>query len=109
MRRQLKIQHYALHLEIPFDFPSERRLITLLNPPAKNAAKMAAFQLSELLFFLLVFALLICNAAAGLASGLARGLALTAAAVLCAFAQVLGFQSLDLHIGYLPIKIFSIV
>ena len=44
----------------------------------------------------LVFALLVCNAAAGLASGLARSLAFAAAAVLCAFAQVTGFQSLDM-------------
>jgi len=43
-----------------------------------------------------VFALLVCNAAAGLASGLARSLAFAAAAVLCAFAQVTGFQSLDM-------------
>ena len=67
---------------------------------------MAAFQC---ITSLLILALLVSNAAAGLASRLAGGLALAAAAVLCALAQVLGFQSLDLHIGYLPIKIFSIV
>ena len=55
---------------------------------------MAAFWFAQLLAF--VFALLICNAAAGLASGLARGLAFAAAAVLSAFAQVTGFQSLDM-------------
>ena len=42
-----------------------------------------------------VFALLVGNAAAGLASGLARGLAFAAAAVLSAFAQVTGFDRLD--------------
>jgi hypothetical protein len=49
-----------------------------------------------------VFALLVSDAAAGLASGLARGLAFAAAAVLCAFAQVTGSDSLDvLHVGIL--------
>ena len=42
-----------------------------------------------------VFALLICNAARGLAGRLAGSLAFAAAAVLCAFAKVTGFQSLD--------------
>ena len=55
---------------------------------------------------LLVFALLVSNTAAGLASRLAGGLALTAAAVLSAVAQVLGFQSLDLHSYSLRIKYF---
>ena len=49
-----------------------------------------------------VFALLICDAAAGLASGLARGLAFAAAAVLSAFAQVTGSDSLDVfHVNIL--------
>ena len=45
---------------------------------------------------LLVLALLVCDTAAGLASGLARGLALAAAAVLCAFAQIAGFDGLNM-------------
>ena len=60
-------------------------------PPIK-----AAFRRNRVLL-LLVFALLVGNAAAGLASGLARGLAFAAAAVLGAGAEVLGFQSLNLH------------
>ena len=43
-----------------------------------------------------MLALLICNAAAGLASRLARGLALTAAAVLCALAEVASLDGLDM-------------
>ena len=54
------------------------------------------------LFVLLVLALLICDTAAGLASRLAGSLALAATAVLCAFAQVLGIQSLDCHIDNPP-------
>ena len=46
---------------------------------------------------LIVLALLVGDAAAGLASGLARGLALTAATLQGAFAEVLGFQSLNFH------------
>ena len=64
-------------------------------PPARRH-----FNFGKLLA--LVFALLICNAAAGLASGLARGLAFAAAAVLCAFAQVTGFQSLDMFHDFNP-------
>ena len=60
------------------------------------AAAQAAFGRVKCVL-LLVFALLVGNAAAGLASGLARGLAFTAAAVLGAGAEVLGFQSLNLH------------
>ena len=46
------------------------------------------------------FALLVSNAAAGLAGRLAGSLAFAAAAVLGAFTQVTGFQSLDvLHIS----------
>ena len=75
----------------------------------KNAAFRRHFCALKL-SLLLILALLIGNAAAGLAGRLAGGLALAAAAVLCALAQVLGFQSLDLHIGYLPIKnIFCIL
>ena len=48
----------------------------------------------------LLFALLVSDAAAGLASGLARGLAFAAAAVLGAFAEIAGAESLDmLHFG----------
>ena len=60
----------------------------------KNAAE-AAFCSVQLLAFLGAFALLVCDAAAGLACGLAGSLALTAAAVLCAVAQVAGLDSLD--------------
>ena len=53
-----------------------------------------------LFILLLAFALLIRNAAARFASGLAGSLALTATAVLCALAQVFGFQSLNTsHFG----------
>ena len=45
---------------------------------------------------LLVLAGLVGDAAAGLASGLARGLALAAAAVLCALAQIAGFDGLNM-------------
>jgi len=55
---------------------------------------------------LLVLALLVGNAAAGLAGRLAGGLALAAATILSALAQVLGFQSLDLHSRFLRIKDF---
>ena len=51
----------------------------------------------------LALALLVGNAAAGLASGLAGSLALAAAAVLGAFAQVTGFDGLNmLHSDCLP-------
>ena len=43
-----------------------------------------------------VLALLVSDTAAGLASRLARGLAFAAATVLCAFAQVASFDSLDM-------------
>ena len=59
----------------------------------------AAFFISLLLC---LFALLICDAAAGLASGLARGLALTAAAVLCAVAEITGFDGLDMFHDSVP-------
>ena len=48
------------------------------------------------LVLLCVLALLICNTAAGLASRLAGSLALAASAVLCALAEVLGVQSLNM-------------
>ena len=43
-----------------------------------------------------VLALLVGNAAAGLASGLAGGLALAATTVLCALAEILRIQSLNM-------------
>jgi hypothetical protein len=50
-----------------------------------------------------IFALLVGHAAAGLASRLTGSLALTAAAVLCTFAQIAGFESLDsFHDSFLP-------
>jgi hypothetical protein len=53
-----------------------------------------------LFILLFAFALLIGNAAAGFASRLAGSLALTAAAVLCAFAQILSIQRLNTsHFG----------
>jgi hypothetical protein len=54
----------------------------------------AAFQYRQC-SCLLVLALLVGNTTAGLAGRLARGLALTAAAVLGAVAQILGFDGLD--------------
>ena len=63
----------------------------------------------QLLAFLGALALLVGNAAAGLAGGLAGGLAFAAATVLGAFAQVTGFDGLDmLHGFHLPhsIKLF---
>ena len=54
------------------------------------------------LLALFVLAALICNAAAGLAGGLAGSLALAAAAVLRAFAQIAGVQSLNVFHGKAP-------
>jgi hypothetical protein len=51
---------------------------------------------SERKLFLCVLALLVSNTAAGFASRLARGLAFAATAVLCAFAKVASFDSLDM-------------
>ena len=68
----------------------------------KNAAGTAAFFYLDKL--VLVFALLICNAAAGLASRLAGGLALAATAVLCALAEVLRIQSLNMFHNRMPPK-----
>ena len=45
---------------------------------------------------LIVLALLVSDTAAGLASRLARGLAFAATAVLCAFAKVASFNSLNM-------------
>ena len=60
-------------------------------------------------FLLLILALLIGNAAAGLAGRLARSLALTAAAVLCAFAQIAGFNSQNVfHDGTSIKRLFKI-
>ena len=56
---------------------------------------MTAFYGNPLL--LLALALLVSDTAAGLASGLAGSLALAAATVLCALAEILGFQGLDHH------------
>jgi len=55
------------------------------------------------MFYLLaffVFALLVCDTAAGLACGLARSLALTAAALLCALAEVAGLYSFNMSHGF---------
>ena len=53
----------------------------------------------------LVLAGLIGNSAAGLAGGLAGGLALTATTVLCALAEIPGFQRLDsLHNTVSPFR-----
>ena len=75
--------------------------------PQKMPPK-AAFLL--ILFLSLVFALLIGDSAAGLTGGLARSLALTATALLCTFAKILGFQSLNVfHNQFLRWIIFIIV
>ena len=62
----------------------------------------AAFGGMKLLALLGVFTLLVCDAAAGLASGLAGGLAFAAAAVLCAVAQITGFDGLDMFHVFSP-------
>ena len=54
------------------------------------------FNSIKLLAFLFALALLVSDAAAGLASRLAGSLALTASAVLCTLAKVLGLDSLDM-------------
>ena len=60
------------------------------------------------ILFLVVLALLISDAAAGLAGRLARGLAFAATAVLCAFAKVTSFNSLNmLHDGKPPSNEFT--
>ena len=56
----------------------------------------------QLLALLGVLTFLVCNAAAGLASRLAGGLALAAAAVLCAVAQITGFDGLDMFHVFSP-------
>ena len=61
----------------------------------KTAENQAATAPSAMKLFL-VLASLVCNTAAGLASRLARGLALTATAVLCACAKILGLNGLDM-------------
>ena len=59
-------------------------------------------------FLLGAFALLICDTATGLASRLTGGLAFAATAVLCAFAEILGIQSLYTHDFIPPLNfIFS--
>ena len=58
--------------------------------------EQATFSILQLFAFLFAFALLICNTAAGLASRLAGSLALAASAVLCALAEILGVQSLNM-------------
>ena len=71
----------------------------------KNAAQKGGIrsekELLVFVFLLGVFTLLICDTAAGLASGLARGLAFAATAVLCAFAEILGIESLYTHDKFL--------
>ena len=58
---------------------------------------------NQLLAFLGVFTLLVCDTAAGLACRLAGSLAFAAAAVLGAFAQIAGFDGLDMfHYICLP-------
>ena len=65
----------------------------------------AAFYYLQLLAFL-AFTLLVSNTAAGLASGLAGSLAFAAAAVLSAFAQITGFDGLNMFHGVTSIKVF---
>ena len=57
--------------------------------------KPAAFRYVQLL----LLALLIGDTAAGLASGLAGSLAFAATAILCAFAQITGFDGLNVFHG----------
>ena len=65
-------------------------------------------QLQKLLAFLLAFALLVGDTAAGLASGLAGSLAFAAAAVLGAFAQVPGFDGLNMFHGMASLICFNL-
>ena len=60
-----------------------------------------------ILFVFGVFALLICNTAGGLASGLAGCLAFAAAALYSAFAEVTGFDSLDMYHDESPFMKYS--
>ena len=77
----------------------------LRNPESVLCKNAARFRRHFRLLFavLLVFALLVCDAAARFAGGLAGSLAFAAAALLGAFAKVLGFQCLNgLHKLYPP-------
>jgi hypothetical protein len=65
-------------------------------PPERGGIR-SEIGLLAFLFLLGAFALLISDTAAGLASGLTRGLAFAATAVLCAFAEILGLESLYTH------------
>jgi hypothetical protein len=62
----------------------------------KMPPESAAFRNLQLLALLCAFALLIGNTAAGFASGLTGSLAFTTAAVLSAFTQIAGFNSLNM-------------
>ena len=74
----------------------------MVPPDYSGGIFMVEGKLLALLALLGALALLVGNTAAGLASGLAGSLALTAAALLCALAEIAGFNSLDvLHDGYL--------
>ena len=60
---------------------------------------LASGKAKLLALLLLALALLVSDTAAGLASGLAGSLALAATAVLCAFAQITSFDSLNVFHG----------
>ena len=62
---------------------------------AKNRQRSYTATVKLLAFLLTALALLVCDTAAGLASGLAGGLAFAATAVLSAFAEILGIESLN--------------
>ena len=89
---------YFLALVVLFSVSASEHTIPKMPPKRRHSER------KELLVFVFLFGvltLLICDTAAGLASGLARGLAFAATAVLCAFAEILGIESLYTHDKFL--------
>jgi hypothetical protein len=77
--------------------PSESlRIRRRTNATKANTAENQAATAPSAMKLFLVLASLICNTAAGLAGRLARGLALTATAVLCTCAKILGLNRLNM-------------
>ena len=78
-------------------FPIKPYWARLMVTYRKNKCRTWRHLVFHKQLFVLAFTLLISNTAACLASRLTRSLALTAAAVLCALAEILCFKSLDFH------------